>query len=174
MSQSYLIGSGQDEPPPALVERLVPQRVLERETVIERPLDEVFEFFSRAENLEKITPPTLSFKILTPLPIEMRQGAQIDYRIQLMGIPMKWKTEIEAWEPPYRFVDNQLKGPYLRWWHEHRFVAEGDHTRMYDRVEYRVPGGPFEPLVHKLFVGPQVKSIFDHRTEIIRTIFATV
>ncbi len=146
-------------------------RVFERETVLDQPLDAVFAFFSQAENLERLTPNSLKFEIITPLPIEMKVGTLIDYRIRLSGIPMRWRTRIAIWEPPHRFVDDQLRGPYLRWWHQHTFTAEGSKTRMRDRVEYRVPGGPFEPLIHKLFVRPQIEAIFDYREKTIRKLF---
>jgi ligand-binding SRPBCC domain-containing protein len=143
-------------------------RVLETRTLLPGTLAEVFDFFSRAENLGKITPSTLGFEILTPLPIEMKQGALIDYKIKLYGLPMRWRTEITAWEPPYRFVDTQLKGPYALWVHEHTFSQTPEGVEMIDRVEYRVPAGPFEPIVHQLFVGPSLRHIFGHREKAIR------
>lgn len=149
----------------------MPEHTLLRETVIDRPIEEVFDFFCRAENLEKITPPSLSFRILTPLPVEMREGTLIDYVIKLSGLPMKWRTLIAKWDPPHVFVDQQLNGPYLKWHHEHRFVAEGNRTRMFDRVEYRVPGWILEPIIHRLFVRQRVESIFDHRTKVIQEVF---
>lgn len=142
--------------------------VLECETFLPLPLETVFEFFSNAENLEAITPKELSFRILTPRPIEMRQGALIDYRLRLHGIPMLWKTEIEVWEPGVRFVDNQLKGPYKRWWHEHTFRAVEGGVIMNDRVEYQLPMGPLGELAHVLFVRRQVQGIFAHRETAIR------
>ncbi len=145
--------------------------VLQEETVIPRPVEEVFEFFSRAENLERLTPSTLSFRILTPLPIEMRQGALIDYQLRLGGFPFRWKTEITIWEPPHRFADNQLKGPYRLWLHEHRFSAHPEGTLMSDTVRYAVPGWIFAPLVHALFVGPRVRAIFAFRKETMKAIY---
>jgi len=147
---------------------------LETETLVPAPLDEVFEFFSRAENLEAITPEFLRFKILTPLPIEMKPGALIEYRLRLFGLPVRWVTKITVWEPGVRFVDVQLKGPYAKWEHEHRFAAEGGQTRMGDTVEYALPGGPLGPLVHALFVRKRVESIFSHRGDVIRRRFGEV
>jgi ligand-binding SRPBCC domain-containing protein len=144
---------------------------LERETLIERPIETVFAFFSLAENLQRITPPDLSFEIKTPLPIEMAKGTLIDYRIRLMGVPMRWRTLISEWNPPYEFVDEQLKGPYLKWHHRHRFESVGDSTRMTDRVIYRVPGGPLEGLVHRMFIAPQLEKIFNHRQQAIKSLF---
>jgi ligand-binding SRPBCC domain-containing protein len=137
------------------------------ETLIDAPINTVFDFFSKAENLEQLTPKTLKFKILTPLPIEMKMGALIDYKISIRGIPMRWKTEIAIWEPGKRFVDRQLKGPYKQWIHEHRFVPEGTKTRMFDNVDYALPFGPLGQIVHTLFVKREVEGIFRFREQAI-------
>jgi ligand-binding SRPBCC domain-containing protein len=92
------------------------------------PLSEVFPFFADAYNLERITPSFLSFKVLTPAPIEMRPGTLIDYRLRVRGAPLRWRSEITAWEPPYRFVDEQRRGPYRAWIHEHRFEERDGRT----------------------------------------------
>ncbi len=139
--------------------------------MIPAPLPKVFRFFSNAENLEQLTPTSLRFKILSQTPIEMKPGAMIDYRLNLIGVPFRWKTKIEAWEPNRRFVDNQERGPYLLWRHTHSFEAQGDSTLMNDLVEYAVPGWILEPIVHALFVGPQVKRIFAYRTQVISELF---
>lgn len=140
--------------------------VLEREQIIARPRDELFPFFADARNLEAITPRFLQFQVITPGPIEMRAGALIDYRIRLRGVPIRWRTEISVWEPPFRFVDRQLRGPYRKWVHEHRFEEVAGGTRCLDRVEYAVPGGPLiEDVVHTLFVRRDVERIFDYRRE---------
>ena len=130
----------------------------------DRPLEEVFDFFAAAENLERITPPWLRFRALTPTPVEMRVGARIDYRIRLHGIPVLWQTEITAWEPPYRFVDEQKRGPYRLWVHEHVFTREGDGTRVEDNVTYAVPGGA---IVRRLFVQPELDRIFGYRRGVL-------
>jgi ligand-binding SRPBCC domain-containing protein len=113
-----------------------PRYTLTARTVIDRPLDEVFEFFCAAANLGAITPPDMAFRIVTPQPIAMAEGTVIDYRIRATGVPMSWRTVIDVWEPPAggraRFVDSQVRGPYACWWHEHRFEADGrahDHDR---------------------------------------------
>jgi ligand-binding SRPBCC domain-containing protein len=148
--------------------------VLEREQVLPQDLDHLFAFFADAHNLERLTPPFLHFRILTPGPIEMRAGALIDYRIKLRGIPVRWRTEIAAWEPPFRFVDQQLRGPYRKWVHEHRFEAVPGGVRCLDRVEYVVPGGPlFEGMAHSLFVRGELERIFDYRAEVMRELFGT-
>lgn len=148
-------------------------RHIELETWVERPLNEVFEFFSLAENLQALTPDFLSFEILTPLPVEMRKGTLIDYRIRLGLFPMKWRTLISAWEPPYRFIDEQLKGPYRRWVHEHTFESHDGGTLIRDRVEYAVPGYVLEPLIHRLFVAPRLRQIFDFRADAIKRRFSS-
>jgi hypothetical protein len=99
--------------------------IFETTTFIDKPLDEVFAFFSKAENLNLITPGYLGFRILTPLPVEMKAGTHIEYVIKLHGIPVRWKTLISVWNPPCLFVDEQLKGPYSVWIHEHHFKAKG-------------------------------------------------
>ncbi|MCK6619311.1 MAG: SRPBCC family protein [Calditrichaceae bacterium] len=148
--------------------------ILETETWLPRPLEEVFDFFKKAENLQQLTPPWLDFQILTPLPVELKQGALIDYRLKLYGVPLLWKTEISLWEPPYRFVDAQLQGPYRKWVHTHTFEAVNGGTRMRDRVEYRLPGGVLAPLAHRLFVKRNVETIFRFREARITRIFRHV
>ncbi|HEX4337577.1 MAG TPA: SRPBCC family protein [Polyangiaceae bacterium] len=135
---------------------------LETEQTLPRPLSEVFPFFADAFNLEKLTPPFLSFSIIGTEPIEMRVGALIDYRLRLHGLPFRWRTAITAWEPPYRFVDEQLRGPYRLWRHEHRFTAKDGETVVSDHVTYKVPGGA---LIDRLFVERDVVKIFGYRFE---------
>ena len=113
---------------------------LKTEVVINASIETVFAFFSKAENLEQLTPQWLRFKILTPLPVIINKDSLITYRIKLFYIPMRWKTKITDWEPPHRFTDVQLKGPYKTWIHEHRFIAQGNKTKMTDIVHYEVPG----------------------------------
>ncbi|HEY0868457.1 MAG TPA: SRPBCC family protein [Fimbriimonas sp.] len=149
----------------------MPARILETETLIPAELDEVFRFFSDAANLQRITPPSLSFQIATPMPIDMKAGTRIDYRLRLLGVPFRWKTLISVWDPPRRFVDVQEQGPYRIWEHEHRFEPIEGGTRMIDRVRYLAPGGPLEPLVDSLFVSPRVRGIFQYRQHEIRRLF---
>lgn len=145
---------------------------LDQEQVLRRPLDEVFGFFADARNLEALTPPWLRFRILSEGDLEMREGALIDYRIRLHGIPIRWRTEIAAWEPPHRFVDQQLRGPYTLWHHEHRFEAIDAHTtRVLDRVDYAHWGGP---LVERFFVRPDLERIFAYRAEQLAAHFGEV
>jgi ligand-binding SRPBCC domain-containing protein len=145
--------------------------VLEREQLIPRPRPEVFAFFSDARNLERVTPPRLSFRILTPMPIAMHAGARIDYRLSLFGVPFRWRTLIESYSPDESFVDVQLSGPYRSWHHIHRFEERGDGTVMSDRVEYSLPLGPLGGVAHALFVARQLRSVFDFRRATIAALF---
>jgi ligand-binding SRPBCC domain-containing protein len=124
--------------------------------------DAVFSFFADARNLEAITPPWLNFAIVTPEPIDMRAGARIDYRLSVHGFPVHWKTEISVWDPPYRFVDQQLRGPYRRWIHTHTFEEKDGGTLCRDHVEYVVLGGR---LINWLIVRRDVEKIFAYREE---------
>jgi hypothetical protein len=142
-----------------------------RKTIIKRPLEEVFQFFSKAENLNLLTPPELSFKILTPLPIKMQAGTLIDYRIKLNGIPFNWRTEISTWKVNECFVDQQLKGPYKIWHHTHSFTALKEGTLMIDEVKYLSPGWILEPLIEKFFIKKKVEGIFDYRNSKLKEIF---
>jgi len=126
---------------------------------VPQPVDRVFAFFSDAANLELLTPKSLQFEILTPN-IEMAVGARIDYRLRLLGVPLRWQSEITAWDPPNRFIDEQRRGPYRHWRHEHRFGISKGGTRVQDTVHYAVPGGS---VVHVLFVKWQLRHIFRHR-----------
>lgn len=133
------------------------------------PIDEVFAFFADAGNLERITPPELNFRILTPLPLAVAQDTFIDYRLRLFGIPFSWKTEITSWEPPHRFVDEQRRGPYRQWIHRHRFSAVAGGTLMEDEVLYRLPFSPLGDLALPL-IRLQLGRIFNYRKEAIRCI----
>lgn len=140
-----------------------------RETVIDRPLEETFAFFADAANLETLTPSWLNFRILTPQPIPMREGAVIDYRIVLYGMPVPWRTRIDAWEPGVGFVDRQLLGPYLWWHHEHRFERVDGGTRVVDHVEYR----PRARWLSGRIVRRDVERIFTFRQHKLREVFGT-
>lgn len=139
--------------------------------VIPSPVEDVFSFFEAPANLERLTPPWLRFSILTPSPITMREGVVLDYQIRLHGLPMHWKTLITLYEPPFRFVDEQLSGPYAVWRHEHRFEAVEEGTRIVDDVHYMLPWGWAGSLAHRLFVRRDVQRIFDYRQKTLVDIF---
>jgi len=133
-----------------------------------RPVAEIFSFFGNARNLEIITPRWLHFEILTEGPIEISEGTLIDYRIRLKGIPLRWQTRIDVWDPPRRFIDIQLKGPYRRWHHEHIFEPKDNGTLCSDRINYAVLGGA---LVDRLFVRRDVERIFEFRRKKLLELF---
>lgn len=141
---------------------------LEREQWIPQPLPRVFDFFSRAENLAELTPAWLHFRIHTPLPIAMAEGARIEYTIRLAGLPLRWRTRIASWQPPAGFVDEQETGPYALWRHTHRFAPLGEGVRMTDHVLYALPFGPLGRIAHALAVRAALAAIFDYRFQRIR------
>ena len=145
-------------------------RVHTFESALVLPLrpEELFPFFGDAANLDAITPSWLHFRIVTPGKIAMGPGTLIDYRLRVRGIPLKWRTRINVWEPPHRFVDEQLKGSYRQWIHEHEFERCDGGTRVMDRVRYAVP---LDWLVHRWFVRPDVERIFRYREEALRKRF---
>ena len=142
---------------------------LHRELWVPHSLPAVFDFFSRAENLERITPPWMGFRILTPA-IEMKQGATIAYALRVRGIPLRWLTEIEKWNPPFEFIDIQAKGPYKFWRHTHRFSEVAGGTSIMDIVDYALPFGPLGRLVHRLQVARDLKQIFDYRAQRVQAL----
>ena len=147
------------------------EHILERTQIIDLPREQVFDFFADAVNLERITPPELNFHIITPPPIDIKNGCLIDYQLKLRGIPIKWKTEIIGWNPPFEFVDSALKSPYKQWIHLHKFtVGEKGETIMQDIVRYRLPFEPFGDLAH-WFVKKELNYIFDYRRKIVDEIF---
>jgi len=143
----------------------------ETETILPASRAEVFDFFSKAENLGRITPPWLHFRIRSPLPIAMREGTLIDYTIRLHGLPMRWRTRITLWDPPFRFVDEQIKGPYRQWMHEHSFyeIAERQ-TKMRDAVRYALPFFPLGMAAWP-FVRAEIAGVFAYRRQSIAQIF---
>ena len=145
---------------------------LHRELYVSRPLPEVFEFFSRAENLERLTPPWMMFRVLTPGPIEMTEGTTIAYALRVRGIPLRWLTLIERWNPPFEFVDIQTKGPYSLWRHTHRFSEIDGGTLIVDTVEYAMPLGVLGRLIHRIQVAEDLSLIFDYREQVVRELFA--
>jgi ligand-binding SRPBCC domain-containing protein len=151
----------------------VRELVLRREQVLDVPRERAFEFFSRAENLEAITPPLLRFRITTPGPIEMGVGTLIRYRLRLHGVPVSWLTRIEEWDPPRGFVDRQVRGPYALWHHTHRFEEIDDNrTLMTDVVRYGHRLGPLGAIAERLVVRRDLQRIFDYRRDAIPALLA--
>lgn len=139
--------------------------------IVPKSVEKTFEFFSHPENLGKVTPPYLQFTFLTSLPIEMRKGVIIDYRLTIHKIRVHWRTEITVWDPPQRFIDIQIKGPYKLWEHEHLFESVNAGTQMTDLVEYAVPGGILAPVIHYFFVRREIETIFRYRELTFARIF---
>ena len=136
---------------------------------LSRRPEEIFHFYADAFNLELLTPPWLRFHVVTPSPIVMEQGVEIDYRLRLKGVPLSWRSRITAWEPPLRFADRQIKGPYRRWVHEHTFIPQDGGTLVRDVVEYDMLGGW---LADRLIVRRDLRRIFTYRQERLKEIFA--
>jgi ligand-binding SRPBCC domain-containing protein len=132
------------------------------------PPAELFPFFADAANLDALTPPWLNFHIVTPPPIVLREGALIDYRLRLRGFPLRWRTRINVWQPPHRFEDEQIRGPYRQWIHEHTFAAHDGGTLARDVVRYAVP---FDFIAHRWLVRPDVERIFQYRSEALKRRF---
>jgi len=132
------------------------------------PPEELFPFFADAANLDAITPKWLHFRIVTPQPVEMREGALIDYKLRVHGLPLRWRTLIREWNPPHHFVDEQLRGPYRQWIHRHTFEPQNGGTLARDIVHYAVP---FDFIAHPLFVRRDIERIFAYRQEALRKRF---
>jgi ligand-binding SRPBCC domain-containing protein len=140
---------------------------LETEQVVTAGLEATFGFFADAGNLETITPPFLRFRIVTPRPIAMAEGTLIEYRLRLRGVPIRWLTRIDAWEPGAGFVDRQLAGPYAAWIHHHTFAPHPRGTLVRDRVDYALPLDPWSRPLHPLLVRPDLERIFRYRRDAV-------
>jgi ligand-binding SRPBCC domain-containing protein len=127
-----------------------------------RPIEEVFAFFADAHNLEVLTPPWLHFRTVTPDPVVLAVGTRFEHRLRVKGVPVRWESEIIRWDPPRRFVDEQRRGPYRLWIHEHCFASRDDGTEVSDHVEYAVPGGA---AINHLLVAPDLRKVFDYRCQ---------
>tara|TARA_X000000368_G_scaffold346469_1_gene285798 strand:+ start:1618 stop:2106 length:489 start_codon:yes stop_codon:yes gene_type:complete len=139
---------------------------------VDAPLEKVFNFFSKPENLSKITPAKMGFNVLTPSPIKMERGALIDYTIKVFIFPLRWRTLITAYDPPNKFVDEQLKGPYSFWHHTHTFEANNNGVVIKDVIKYSIPMGILGRVLHYLWIKNDLKKVFDYRKEVIDRIFA--
>ncbi len=143
------------------------ERIYYDEQYIEADIEKVFKFFADAKNLEKITPPLLNFHIKKMSTDEIRKGTLIDYKLKIRGFPAQWRTLIELWNPPFQFVDMQLKGPYHKWHHTHSFRKLGTGTLMTDEVVYKLPMGYLGRLAAGSLVESDVGQIFSHRRQVI-------
>jgi len=141
--------------------------LIRRDQTLGAGIDEVFRFFSDPRNLGEITPPWLHFHIDACSTASIGEGTVIDYSLRVRGFPFRWRSVIRAWDPPFRFVDEQVTGPYRRWIHEHSFVDLGGRTRVGDCVRYAVFGGA---LVDRFLVRPDVERIFDYRAKRLMTL----
>jgi ligand-binding SRPBCC domain-containing protein len=142
--------------------------VLERSQRVEVSVEQAFDFYVDARNLEPMTPPWLHFEVITPADVAMRPGTLLDYKMKLHGVPVRWQTRIETWEAPVRFVDTQVKGPYSLWEHTHRFERDGKAaTVIHDHVRYAIPLGPLGAIAHRLFVRRDLERIFDYRRDAV-------
>ena len=143
---------------------------LTKKQLINSSMENVFNFFSKPENLKTITPEKLSFNILTPTPINMGNGTVIDYTIKLFGIPIHWRTLITNYNPPYEFVDEQIKGPYNFWHHTHKFKQVDGGVEISDRVIYSIPMGIIGRVLHFIWIKRDLEKIFSHRKKVIEDI----
>ena len=147
---------------------------LRREQYLPRPLERIFPFFERPENLALITPPRLGFRLLSPGPVEMCEGRTIDYTVRLIGMPVRWRSLISTYQPPHCFVDEQIQGPYAYWRHTHWFAPSGGGTLIRDQVRYALPAWlprPAGDLLHRLYVAPALNGIFDYRRDMFAKLF---
>jgi ligand-binding SRPBCC domain-containing protein len=136
--------------------------VLETRFWLARPRAEVFAFFADPANLARVSPPALRLRLLTP-GVTLAAGAVLDFRIAWLGLPLRWRAYIREFDPPYRFVDVQVRGPWARWEHRHRFLDEGGGTWVEDRVTYRLPLGPVGGAMHRALVQGQLRRAWAFR-----------
>jgi ligand-binding SRPBCC domain-containing protein len=148
------------------------EQVLEREQFIPLPIEEAYAPFGAVSNLQAITPGWLHFRILSDPNAELEEGSVIEYRLRLHGFPIRWRTVIESWDPPHRFTDIQVKGPFALWHHTHTFEAVEGGTMVRDRVRYRIGFGPIGDLAHRLLVKRDLERIFDYRREAVPKLLA--
>lgn len=145
--------------------------VLEFRVWLPRPREEIFPFFADPRNLKALDPPWLRPALLSSPPDPLEAGTVFDFRIRWLGIPLRWRVLIREYDPPYRFVDVQVRGPYARWEHRHLFRAEKGGTSVEDRITYRLPLGPLGRLLHTLWVRRQLATIFAHRRRRLGELF---
>ena len=137
--------------------------IIEQRLVIGRPRPDVFAFFADTSHVNRLTPPWLRVTLLGG-EARRRAGAVLDYRVVCFGVPVSWRAFVREFDPPYRFLEVQLRGPFARWEHRHRFLATGGTTLMEDRLVYRLPFGLLGRAVHPILVGRVVGAAWAYRT----------
>jgi hypothetical protein len=148
----------------------MPLHLLERGQAVQGEAAEIFRFFADARNLETITPPWLGFRVRSA-PGRVSGGAEIEYSLRLHGLPVRWVSLIDDWDPPRCFADVQVHGPYSLWRHTHTLEPDGDRVIMRDLVRYSLPFGPVGELAHRVLVRRDLERIFDYRRAAIERIF---
>ncbi|HYE92249.1 MAG TPA: SRPBCC family protein [Terriglobales bacterium] len=146
--------------------------VLDARVWVGRPRSEVFAFFADPANLARLTPPSYRLRLVRP--VVMTTGAVLDYELRWLGVPMRWRAFVREYDPPYRFLDVQLRGPYTRWEHRHRFLEEDAGTVIEDRVVYRLPLGGLGRVAHAALVGRQLRAAWDYRTRQLAALLGPV
>jgi len=147
--------------------------VLESRLWLARPRPDVFAFLADPANLARVMPQAFRVRVLTP-DVRMEAGAVVDFRIAWLGLPLSWRTFVREWDPPYRFVDVQVNGPYARWEHRHRLLEQGEGTWVEDRVTYRLPAGLLGQAAHALLVGRQLRAAWAYRRDRLIALLAPV
>jgi ligand-binding SRPBCC domain-containing protein len=143
-------------------ERSMADHVLEARVWLARPRPDVFAFFADPRNLSRVTPPAVHLRLLTPA-TALAAGAVLDFRLRWLGVPLRWRTYVREYDPPHRFVDVQVRGPWARWEHRHLFLEEGGGTWVEDRVTYRLPLGALGRLAHAALVHRQLRASWAYR-----------
>ena len=136
--------------------------VLEARLWLARPRPEVFAFFADPRNLLRLTPPRVGLRLRTDCST-LAAGAVLDFRVRWLGVPLRWRSYVREYDPPYRFVDVQVRGPWARWEHRHLFLEDGGGTWVEDRVTYRLPLGPLGRLAHHALVERQLRALWAYR-----------
>ena len=144
---------------------------LEADQWVPQPREHVFPFFADPLNLERLTPPFLHFHVRSRTTPEVREGTLLIYTLRLHGVPVLWRTRIEEWHPPHRFVDVQLFGPYAEWHHTHMFEADRTGTRLRDIVRYRMHFAFLQRSFLMSWVHRDVQHIFEYRQSVIAKLF---
>jgi ligand-binding SRPBCC domain-containing protein len=144
---------------------------LVRTQLVHRPIAEVFPFFADPRNLDAITPPWMRFTMVTPQPIEMREGTRLEYRLRIHGVPLRWVSRIDSWQPGRGFVDRQVRGPYRLWEHRHELEAHPQGTLSRDVVRYALPFGALGAVAHRVAVRRDIERIFEYRRTALDRLF---